>query len=239
MVSAILKSIFCCCNTKEDVSQDLYSESSHLIPETTEPPVIYSNVALVDHQQLHERLGSIVRAKEGKMVNVASHIPFNLHNRVIPPESQHSISRSASGSMDGHFRRYRTNPYTDIRHTTYDFEQTSRASSLAPGHDSGPHSRLGSRPLATEQPKPTPILNVRLVGYTDTRIRGRARERGLQPSGLPSPTLGKDGATHDEWEVSTPVASGPDNEGIHNSVWLLRHLKHKAADNVHSRIELC
>jgi len=54
---------------------------------------------------------------------------------------------------------------------------------------------------------------VRLVGYTDTRTRGRARERGPQPSGLSGskPTTSLEGDVDD---VLTPTAAVGGSEEI-------------------------
>ncbi|KAK7013993.1 hypothetical protein R3P38DRAFT_1455867 [Favolaschia claudopus] len=41
----------------------------------------------VDHQSLSDRLGTIVRAKEGKMVSVSSRTPFTLHDAEQPTTS--------------------------------------------------------------------------------------------------------------------------------------------------------
>ncbi|PPR07241.1 hypothetical protein CVT26_012499 [Gymnopilus dilepis] len=192
MALTLFHQIFCgCCHSRDEI-EGLFDETSHLIPENVDPPVTYgSDGARVDHEQLHERLENIVRTKEGKMVNVASHIPFNLHNRVIPAEP-HSISRSASGSMDTREER-RYNPYYDY-HQRGDSDQQPRSKFTTSGYPygegpptrspsvssallPGPSHETRNRPRY-EQPRPTPILNVRLVGYSETRTRGRARERG-------------------------------------------------------------
>ncbi|KAI0026987.1 hypothetical protein K488DRAFT_74908 [Vararia minispora EC-137] len=52
---------------------------------------------VVDQERMKERLGVIVRAKEGKMVNLHAPLPFNLHNAVLA----RSASRvSAQPSLD-------------------------------------------------------------------------------------------------------------------------------------------
>ncbi|KAJ3508968.1 hypothetical protein NLJ89_g5468 [Agrocybe chaxingu] len=52
---------------------------------------------------MKERLSTIVRSKEGKMVNVTARLPFNLHNRnlsvtLLDPSSSNTASRSPSTS---------------------------------------------------------------------------------------------------------------------------------------------
>ena len=136
------------------------------------------------------------------MVNVASQIPFNLHNKVLPPERSYgSVSRSDSGSINQHFRDhdYQTeygysnhgisrqrNIYTSV----YDDRLTDRSRSASPSaRPIGGSSYLSQ---ALDEPKPTPILNVRLVGYTDNmnKIRGRTRERQSRPTDMPDPAHG-------------------------------------------------
>ncbi|CAA7269819.1 unnamed protein product [Cyclocybe aegerita] len=203
MPFAALRNIFCCCSGGKGEESPLYDERSHLIPESNDPPaLVYSSVVLIDRKKIEERLGHIVRAKEGKMVNVASQIPFNLHNQVIPEQPQHS--RSASGSVEPQeddpyapstisdfyanrdsARYRRRGPFGTSNYGYH--EPTTRSSSVAGDDEAGPSPRSRAPSIIIEQPKPTPILNVRLVGYTDTRARGRARERGSAPSGLPGP----------------------------------------------------
>ncbi|PPR07442.1 hypothetical protein CVT24_007708 [Panaeolus cyanescens] len=170
--------------------RDGYDETSHLIPHDEEPEE--TGEVYVDHQKLQERFGHIVRAKEGKMVNVASHIPFNLHNQVIPAESSRaSGSRSTSMSNEGrgdtyhphhsHQRGYNTFNYTAESSASAHHQHSHQRGLLDPETDPFlAASRRSPSPAHTptsEQPRPTPILNIRLVGYQGKRTRGRARER--------------------------------------------------------------
>jgi len=141
------------------------------------------------------------------MVNVASRIPFNIHNRVIPQEKSESISRSPSRSFDDNhlqphpnFHDHHRNRPSYHANYLYNYPPTSRSSSSA-GPEAGPSS--GTQSLTLEQPRPAPILNVRLVGYTDTNTRGRTKERGPHPTGLVSPGIGSSG-TFD----GTPLGDG-------------------------------
>ena len=113
------------------------------------------------------------------MVNVASQIPFNLHNTVLPPaRSYGSVSRSTSGSSD-HPRDHNYQiDYSKHGHQqnfyASTFNDRSRNASPSSGPIVGPssHTKYLSR-------TPTPILNVRLVGYADnmTKPRGRTLSR--------------------------------------------------------------
>lgn len=220
--TTLRKILFSCCGASDEI-QETYDESSHLIPsESVQPPVIYSNVGLLDHQKVRERLGLIVRAKESKMVNVASQIPFNLHNQVLSPERSYgSVSRSASGSIDQHSRDhdYRTDYGYSIHGiarqrnfyvSTYDNIQADRSRSASPS--AGP--TVGPSSQTLDHAKPTPILNVRLVGYTDNmcQTRGRARERQSQSIDMPDVT---DATTRVEDEgVSTRGNAETSCEGL-------------------------
>jgi len=142
-----------------------------------------------------------------KMVNVASQIPFNLHNKVLPPEPSYgSVSRSASGSIDQYSRghHYQTdygysshgNPHQpNFYASTYDDRQADRSRSASPsgGLIVGPSSHTRYLPQTMDHPMPTPILNVRLVGYTDVTSETRGRARGKQqshPTDMPDPNHG-------------------------------------------------
>lgn len=158
------------------------------------------------------------------MVNVASRIPFNLHNQVIPKEE--SGSRSASRSIDDQYdSRYYNNTYSDYHYSNYDYRQRvnifargNGSRSASPSPRAGPSNGDQQEEDVTEQPKPTPILNIRLVGYDDTQFRGRTRARGPVPSGLPSflqPKPQVDDAatpvanTFPNIEVTTPTQQQP------------------------------
>jgi len=163
------------------------------------------------------------------MVNVASAIPFNLHNQVLPKPQSQSVSRSASGSREPQDYGQGYLPYSDFYNThelphhrrkkPYNVSRSTQVYSHAQPQsqssvdDAGSSLSIRTASPTREQPKPTPILNVRLVGYTDTRTRGRARERGPQPSGLsgskPTPSL-----EGDVDGVLTPTAAVDGSEEI-------------------------
>ena len=128
-----------------------------------------------------------------KMVNLASHIPFNLHQRTFHQDlSRGGSSRSRSLSVD---RGY--NPAYH-RSSTHDFDGAgpSRLNQrqdvqyygnddyAGDGYGLRSSSSSRSRSPAVEQPQPQPILNLRLVGYVDRRMRGRKSERVIRNSDL-------------------------------------------------------
>ncbi|KAF9034107.1 hypothetical protein BJ165DRAFT_1534302 [Panaeolus papilionaceus] len=200
-MASFLESILCCCGVRKQ-RHDRYDETSHLIPHDQEPET--TGEVYVDHQKLQERFGHIVRAKEGKMVNVASHIPFNLHNQVIPAESsRNSGSRSTSASHDPDSYHPHHRPHTNQRNynsfnyapdSPYSADGSSSHQQLldpdrADMYHQGKRRSPSPSTTTTEQPRPTPILNIRLVGYQGKKTRGRARERGTAPSTLSGSVL--------------------------------------------------
>ncbi|KAL4262036.1 hypothetical protein AB1N83_005945 [Pleurotus pulmonarius] len=91
-----LQSFICCCAARKK-SKDAIDETSRLLPPLEDiPSPQISDVVVVDHQKLRDKLTTIVRSKEGKMVNVNAALPFNLHNQVLPHQGSYSRSRSIS-----------------------------------------------------------------------------------------------------------------------------------------------
>lgn len=148
------------------------------------------------------------------MVNVASQIPFNLHNTVLPPSRSYgSVSRSTSGSLDQHphnhnyqidYSKHDTGHQQDF----YDSAFNDRSRSASPSSD--PIVGTSSHTKCLSQTS-TPILNVRLVGYTDdmTKPRGRALSRSTDIRNLTH------GTTRIESEgVATTTTNAETCEGL-------------------------
>ncbi|KAJ6618901.1 hypothetical protein B0H10DRAFT_2028449 [Mycena sp. CBHHK59/15] len=181
--------LFCCCGQQGVHSDDdPVDETSRLIPANLES--ISPTVVFTDHQRLQERLVTIVRAKERKMVNVNSQIPFNLHNRVIP--SNPSLSRSVSLS-NGHRDHYNaSSTFSDAREPLT-VQLRSPPSPLGSGRNAS-HSNSRSVSLArnTEGESLNPILNARLVNTVQSSLPqrvGRPRHRAFSsPSSAEHPT---------------------------------------------------
>ncbi|KAF6751022.1 hypothetical protein DFP72DRAFT_1048103 [Ephemerocybe angulata] len=147
----------------------LPDETTLLIPPSIEPSISYTDVAYLHQQRMQQRLGTIVRAKEGKMVNINSQIPFNLHNQPLP--SDHTISRSNSGSLsysshqnphsNPHSAYTPTNPSHPQSHSPY----TPRRPSHSQSHhhhnnthhsNNAPHNTWGPSPLSlSRSPSPS------------------------------------------------------------------------------------
>ncbi|KAJ7681749.1 hypothetical protein B0H17DRAFT_1075561 [Mycena rosella] len=176
-MSSLLR-LFCCCGHRTAPSdENEVDETTHLIPSNLDstPTVVFT-----DHQRIQERLGVIVRAKERKMVNVNSQIPFNLHNRVITPNP--SLSRSVSLTT-GQRDHAAVVPATFDAREPLTVQLRSPPSPLGSGRNTS-HSKSRSMSLSRTHPPdeapPNPILNVRLVntGQSNPPQRvGRPRHR--------------------------------------------------------------
>ncbi|KAF8965640.1 hypothetical protein BDZ97DRAFT_1918190 [Flammula alnicola] len=198
--------------------QETPNERSHLIPASTDStPTSLPNAFVVDHQKLKERMGHIVRSKEGKMVNVNSRLPFNLHNKKLsvtiePSSSSRSASSSTNNRPSLNFSPLSSTPHTHAQvqaHvgaplTSVQHPDVSRSSSVASRETSTHDSDKSIR---------SPILNVRLVrglpsghsGAASAR-RGRAKRKGgdssTNGSVVPSPV-------EQQPVQETPVEEGP------------------------------
>ncbi|KIM76128.1 hypothetical protein PILCRDRAFT_655315 [Piloderma croceum F 1598] len=97
MSSLWARTFSCCIRTRS--SPVVPHERTPLIRDTEQAPTL-PLPRVVDHQKMKERLGHIVRSKEGKMVNVNAQIPFNLHNQNLGGRLGPSSSRSHSGGAN-------------------------------------------------------------------------------------------------------------------------------------------
>ncbi|KAJ7633014.1 hypothetical protein FB45DRAFT_520886 [Roridomyces roridus] len=176
-----LFTLFCCCGQRRPVrlAEDV-NETTHLIPSDIEqnpcvciPPVFtIVHAGYTDNERMQERLLTIVRAKERKMVNVNSQIPFNLHNRVITPNP--SLSRSVS--LSNAHRDHAAVAFSALEPLTVQLR--APPSPLDSGSNPSGSSRSISRPRnPLEALPPEPVLNVRLVNATLPQRVGRPRHR--------------------------------------------------------------
>jgi len=174
-------SFFCCCVKNASAFEDAVDETSRLIPPSIEnTSTSSSNLFSLNQERLTQRLVTIVRDKERKMVNVTSQIPFNLHNQQIPAELPHrSASRSVSLSA------YRPSAEDENGDDPPNRPRTRfhsyPSSPLYQQSHSQSRSSSGGNGLPNTNPAP-PILNVRLVGSRAPRVQlpervGRSRYR--------------------------------------------------------------
>ncbi|KAJ7728014.1 hypothetical protein DFH07DRAFT_851444 [Mycena maculata] len=139
MPSSLLARLFCCCSVRprgpvSDVeSAVIPNESSRLLDPPPSPTLV------VDHQKFSDRLGTIVRAKEGKMVSVSARSPFTLHSAASPTsDAADNDVRADSGlarATTSHLPPVLTmtparshgslNLYSDSRHSSDSHSQSS------------------------------------------------------------------------------------------------------------------
>ncbi|KAG5722976.1 hypothetical protein E4T56_gene4655, partial [Termitomyces sp. T112] len=173
MTYNFISCIFCFCSHEEEeenfnIPAELDDETTRLIPDSLEPSMC-SDPTLTNYYRIRLKLENIVRAKERKMVNVGSQIPFNLHNQVPAPKVDHSLSRffdhldSAGGCGEGIYYGQQPYPPTPYPHFTI-------KGSPDPYSD-----RSRSRSKSMERQPPAPILNVRLVDFVNRRGRTMRR----------------------------------------------------------------
>ncbi|KAI9508508.1 hypothetical protein F5148DRAFT_1195675 [Russula earlei] len=117
---------------------------------------------IIDQQRMKERLGVIVRAKEGKMVNVNAPLPFNLNS-----------NHAATTNHNKHSRLSRLR--TRSPQPSLDMERQSVASSASA-------SASASHELDEDMRWPT--LNVRIVRGVSALARGRPINRDAVMHGL-------------------------------------------------------
>ncbi|TFK74508.1 hypothetical protein BDN72DRAFT_893183 [Pluteus cervinus] len=181
MVFDMLRSIFCGCfgKSKESSHQDVIDETSRLIPQILEPPSPHPS--LYKQQRLQERLDTIVRSKEGKMVNVNSPLPFNLHNRVRQGSNhRHTLSRSTSGSLD----IFGVDPYHHPTPIVYNQPSPTASPSPSPrGNLSKSRSQSPVEGECSESRRHSqnyPILGLRLVHLDE--VRSESTHAATSPS---------------------------------------------------------
>ncbi|KAJ6453238.1 hypothetical protein C8R47DRAFT_1168371 [Mycena vitilis] len=96
-MSSLLARLFCCGVRPRAATSDAHStvipnEHSRLLDQPPSPAIV------VDHQTLSDRLGTIVRAKEGKMVSVSARTPFTIHDAEQLPAA---LTSAAEGTGSG------------------------------------------------------------------------------------------------------------------------------------------
>ncbi|KAI6166060.1 hypothetical protein EDD17DRAFT_119998 [Pisolithus thermaeus] len=126
------------------------NERTPIIPPTEDPQTTPPRV--VDHQKLKDRLGSVLKSKETKMVNVNAQFPFNLHNQHLDEPSPSRSSRNVSGGTYGSSRHASPSPRPSLK-------KSHSSISLHPDQE----DLFSSQVLAANGNHLPAILNVRLV----------------------------------------------------------------------------
>jgi len=231
-MTSLFSKVWCCCFRCRSPSPGL-NEQSRLIPSTQDdPPPKQPSSTVIDHQKLKERLGTIVRSKEGKMINVGTPLPFNLHNKAlharIDPSGSGS-SRSRARSPSGSSGQRLTTPGDPCLEVD---GSTSRASSPQPPSSASiaslqPGDASYLPPDERDNGK-RPILNIRLASDASGRTRkgrsrgrldrfGEERERAIpkingSANDLAQPT--EDESDTHKLSSSAPSESPPKNEPL-------------------------
>jgi len=170
---SLLYFVFCCLRPRSLAPSDEPDENSRLIPASDDVPPAARHV-IVDQQRMKERLGVIVRAKEGKMVNVNAPLPFNLNNNTAhrpppPPHTQQQQPPQQHQMRLDRFRRRGGSPQP-----SFDMERqsvlSSASASASPSHET------------FEETARRPVLNVRIVRPGSTLARGRPITRDAAPA---------------------------------------------------------
>ncbi|KAG1752856.1 hypothetical protein EDB19DRAFT_970408 [Suillus lakei] len=154
--------LFSCCVRQRRRDPTVPDERTFLIPANTASETPTPQPRVVDHQKLKERLGTVVRLKEGKMVNVNAAFPFNLHNQCLGD----SPSRSVSGGTLDSSRRASRSPTRDSLHKRY--------SSTSLQRDAEGSASQGNDAVDERGDPYKPILNVRLVSSPTSNGANRA-----------------------------------------------------------------
>ncbi|KAJ7728523.1 hypothetical protein B0H16DRAFT_1588898 [Mycena metata] len=152
-MSSLFAQLFCCCvrpraDPIDAESTVIPNEHSRLLDPPSSPAIV------VDHQKLSDRLGTIVRAKEGKMVSVSARTPFTLHDAEQLPSASTANRRPpiltmtparSQGSLNLHSNSNSRSPHSS--------RSGSRASSRQPELRShSAHSTSPAPPSATCAP---------------------------------------------------------------------------------------
>ncbi|KAI9455243.1 hypothetical protein BJY52DRAFT_1188468 [Lactarius psammicola] len=168
---SLLSFLFCCLRPRSLASSDEPNENSRLIPASEDVPPAARHV-IIDQQRMKERLGVIVRAKEGKMVNVNASLPFNLNNNTTHRPHHHHAQPQPPQQQQSRLDRVR-----------------ARASSPQPSFDTERQSVLSSASASAspsqeidEETTRRPALNVRIVRPGSALARGRPITRDVVPS---------------------------------------------------------
>ncbi|KAI8992920.1 hypothetical protein BD414DRAFT_289948 [Trametes punicea] len=228
-MASYFRYVFGCCIRSHSRSPNPEpDENTPFIPPSDDapPPRMYT----VDHERMKERLGTIVRSKEGKMVNVNQPLPFNLHGygrgphihrtgssstNTTPPRASSSAAQALgtdeSSIAAGQAHNPRLPSYSPSREPSPSIQTSRSTSSLHPGDASYLPPEVDP-----EGGNRRPILNVRLVRANGRRSSGGriyqlpTTERGRQ--GRPGGPRGQDvAAANPEDPTGQSQASAKDN----------------------------
>ncbi|KAI0633497.1 hypothetical protein C8Q77DRAFT_1057605 [Trametes polyzona] len=155
-MASVVRYVFGCCIRARSPGPKEPDERTPFIQPTDEVSPIRTYT--VDHDRLKERLGTIVRSKEGKMVNVNQPLPFNLHGRPPHARPDRSLSANTTPPRASTTHTTRVPSYSTSREPSPSIQTSRSTSSLHPGDAS--YLPPEADPDGGNR---RPILNIRLV----------------------------------------------------------------------------
>ncbi|KAF8192875.1 hypothetical protein K438DRAFT_2017989 [Mycena galopus ATCC 62051] len=160
--------------------QVIPTETTHLISDAAGlSSAGLPDTRAVDRQKLRDRMGTIVRLKEGKMVNVNARVPFILHST--------TESSSSTTTSEAHLSAPPTPELTSNFSSALDSTHHPQVLTMTPARmrlraDSRYSSPSGSRSSSRRRTDPVDRHNM----YTQ-----HGTERGKQTPSIPSQWLGE------------------------------------------------
>lgn len=148
----MLSWLLSCCRRqkRQHDPEGVPNERTPIIPATEDNQRVQPRV--VDHQKIKDRLGSVLKSKETKMVNVNAQFPFNLHNQHLDEPSPSRSSHNVSGGTYGSSRHASPSPRPSLK-------KSHSTTSIHPDQE----DLFSSQVLAANGNHLPAILNVRLV----------------------------------------------------------------------------
>ncbi|KAJ3772533.1 hypothetical protein FB446DRAFT_736366 [Lentinula raphanica] len=164
---AAMQLLFACCvrgrnrrDRRQIVGPDaqvIPDEESRLIPPSVEPEVVLPDTVAQEIEERIARLGTIVRAKEGNMINTSAYAPFNVLNRPNRYSPQrYGPNRSASSNRRSVSRSISRDPST-TRRPSHSTPSVARYGYLANGYGYGAVGISYNPSLAHTMSMPAPL----------------------------------------------------------------------------------
>jgi len=201
-MDGLFSALLCCCSRSKTIEEEDEEQNRQLIQAAEDPQISnYGSVTIDDHTA-KERLNVIVRAKQGKMVNVLARVPFNLRDDANSKQGNTSSPSRSTRSFSANLNR------PTIMH-----DGSSRASSPKPSPSisrsesvSSLHHASTSHTLLEDDLEP--VLNARLISTN------KSKQRILGRRGRSTTRQGRFGIGDvDAGDNATPVLEGIQSVG--------------------------
>ncbi|KAJ7759587.1 hypothetical protein B0H16DRAFT_594916 [Mycena metata] len=203
MPASILQ-LLCCCCIHPEVSPEndptvIPTETTYLIPNSAglSSPRL-PGAMIVDHQKLNDRMSIIVRAKEGKMVNVSTRLPFTLQSATAssPPGLSSSPTTPTSTAANAPAPQISAGSLTASRRPPVLMMTPARSRLHAEGRYSSPS---GSRSSSRRRPESDRYTYPYTPSGPTSAVEG-------------GPARGKQASLGSEWIGETESESSPQPE---------------------------